>query len=188
MPACATGGADYTNLVQGLDWDRLFSKHQLGERLEALRAAWIENFDLVLIDSRTGVTDFSGVTTAQLPDILAFLFTANRQSLDGCCDIVRRAMAARRNLPVDRPALVPLPIVAKFEQREEYDRAQVWRAAFVEKLAEFFEVWAPASIETSRLIDLLTLPYVPRWTFGEDLAAVLEPRDPNGARVRQVLR
>lgn len=191
MPGCAHGiylmaaaaeEVDYTGLVQSLDWDELYNKHEFGRKIEDLRQEWIENFDFVLIDSRTGVTDFSGLTTAQLPDVLAFLFTANVQSLDGCCKIVERAMAARRKLPIDRPALVPLPLVAKFEQREEYDRAQLWRSKFNSKLADFLDVWASRDTSKTRLIDLLTIPYVPRWTFGEDIAASIEPHDPTGVR------
>ena len=182
MPAAAEGGTDYTASVQALDWDELYIDHDFGARIEELRAAWVEQFDIVLIDSRTGVTDFSGLTTAQLPDVLAFLFTANQQSLAGCCDIVRRAMEARRRLPIDRPALVPLPIPAKFEQREEYDRAQTWRSRFASDLAEFYNVWAPKSIEATRLVDMLTIPYVPRWTFGEDLAVLAESASEKGTR------
>lgn len=182
MPATRETNGRYTEAVQALDWDVLYDEHALGEHIEVLRAAWIENFDFVLIDSRTGVTDFSGLTTAQLPDILGFLFTANHQSLDGCCDIARRAMEARRRLPIDRPALLPLPIIAKFEQREEFDRAQSWRTIFAAQLTEFFAFWAPQSIQTSRLVDLLTIPYVPRWSFGEELAAILEPYSPGSPR------
>jgi hypothetical protein len=182
MPAAAEGGTDYAGLVQGLDWDELYNKHALGMHLEALRTTWITEFDLVLVDSRTGVTDFSGLTTAQLPDVLAFMFTANAQSLIGCADIARRAMEARRRMPVDRPALLPLPIPARFEQREEYDRARAWRERFVTELAPFLDIWAPTGVDPSKLIDLLTIPYVPRWTFGEELACLLEPAGTSGTR------
>jgi MinD-like ATPase involved in chromosome partitioning or flagellar assembly len=180
--AAAAANEDYTGLVQSLDWDNLYSKHGFGAQIEKLRSDWVARFDFVLIDSRTGVTDFSGLTTVQLPDILAFLFTANVQSLEGSCNIVKRAMQARRNLPVDRPALVPLPIVAKFEQREEYERAQVWRTRFLDYLNPFFDVWAPKEIDRTILVDGLTIPYVPRWTFGEDLAALIEPQSTSGVR------
>jgi CobQ/CobB/MinD/ParA nucleotide binding domain len=122
MLAAAGGGVDYADRVQHLDWDALYTQREFGSRLEALRAEWVEEFEFVLIDSRIGVTDFSGLTTAQLPDILAFFFTANDQSLLGCADIAKRAMDARRRMPVDRPALLPLPVPARFEQREEYER------------------------------------------------------------------
>jgi cellulose biosynthesis protein BcsQ len=182
MPATGDRDADYSAAVQSLDWDALYQKHGFGRHLESLRTEWITHFDFVIVDSRTGVTDFSGITTAQLPDVLAFMFTANNQSFEGCCRIVRSAMATRRNLPIDRPAILPLPIIARFEQREEYDRAQEWRTKFSKGLNEFFEVWTPRSIEGGRLVDLLTIPYVPRWTFGEELAATIEPRDQTGVR------
>jgi cellulose biosynthesis protein BcsQ len=182
MPASGDSGTDYTNFVQQLDWDELYDKHALGTRLEQLRTEWQNEFDFVLIDSRTGVTDFSGITTAQLPDILAFMFTANEQSLKGCASIARRAMEARRRMPVDRPALSPLPIPARFKQREEYDRAQSWRFRFATELSPFLDVWAPRGVDTLKLIDLLTIPYVPRWTFGEDMAALLEPAGSSGTR------
>ena len=143
MPAASSNGTDYTTQVQALDWEKLYNHHNLGEHLEALRSEWLQSFDVVLIDSRTGVTDFSGLTTAQLPDILAFMFTANEQSLTGCASIVTRAMEARRGLPLDRPALLPLPIPSRFEQREEYDRAKQWRSRFVEALTPFMENWMP---------------------------------------------
>jgi MinD-like ATPase involved in chromosome partitioning or flagellar assembly/nucleotide-binding universal stress UspA family protein len=182
MPAAAGGGMDYADQVQRLNWDALYEEHEFGAQLEALRAEWLQEFDLVLVDSRTGLNDFSGVTTAQLPDVLAFLFTANAQSLQGCADIVRRAMEARRRMPVDRPALLPLPIPARFEQREEYERAQAWRARFGAELTPFLDVWKPRGADVLKLIDLLTVPYVPRWTFGEELAALLEPAGTGGTR------
>jgi hypothetical protein len=182
MPAQGSGGFNYAEVVQDLDWDALYAEHGLGARIEEIRARWVDRFDFVLIDSRTGVTDFSGLTTAQLPDVLAFMFTANEQSLGGCIDVAGRALEARRNLPVDRPAILPLPIPARFDQREEYERAQHWRNEFAHRLAPFFGSWLPRGTDLLRLIDLITLPYVPRWTFGEELAALLEPPGSGGVR------
>jgi hypothetical protein len=174
MPAAGKGSDGYAAAVQSLNWDELYSKHQFGSHLEELRERWIQEFDVVLIDSRTGVTDFSGALTAQLPDVLAFFFTANNQSFEGCCDVARRAMDARRNLPLDRPAIIPLPIVARFEQREEYDRAQTWRRRFANQLEPFLRVWSPPSIDLLKLVDMLTIPYVPRWNFDEEIAVLTE--------------
>jgi cellulose biosynthesis protein BcsQ len=182
MPAASLAASDSIERIQKLDWDALFERHALGEQLEQLRRSWVDEFDLVLVDSRTGVTDFSGVTTALLPDILTFMFTANQQSLLGCCEIVHRAMEARRRLPLDRPALVPLPVPARFELRDEYDHANAWRRRFAETLQPFYNVWAPDWIEAAQLVDLLTIPYVPRWTFGEELCALHEPALTSGTR------
>jgi cellulose biosynthesis protein BcsQ len=182
MPAEAGPNVDYAALVQDLDWDRLYEKHSLGSRIEEMREQWVDAFDFVLVDSRTGVTDFSGLTTAQLPDVLAFMFTANEQSLGGCAHIARRAMEARRRMSVDRPALLPLPIPGRFEQREEYERAQEWRSRFQYELQPFFNAWASPGVDTLKLIDLITIPYVPRWTFGEELAVLVEASGLDGVR------
>jgi hypothetical protein len=37
-------------------------------------------------------------------------------------------------------------------------------------------------VDHLKLIDLLTIPYVPRWTFGEELACLLEPAGSSGTR------
>ncbi|MEA3065709.1 MAG: hypothetical protein QOJ27_2161, partial [Sphingomonadales bacterium] len=181
MPAVA-GKGDYARAVQDLDWDALYRDKSLGAKLEALRGHWTEKFDFILVDSRTGITDFSGLTTAQLPDILAFMFTANEQSLMGCADVARRAMAAQRQMPLDRAPIVPLPIPARFEQREEYERAKQWRIRFKKELRPFFDTWVPIGSDMLKLIDLLTIPYVPRWTFGEELAVLEEKAGPSGVR------
>lgn len=182
MPASGAQGIDYQKFVQSLDWDELYGRHALGSHLETLREQWTHAYDIVLVDSRTGVTDFSGLTTAQLPDILAVMFTANGQSLGGCIDVAERAMDARRRLPVDRAALLPLPVPARFDQREEYERAQQWRARFVKELAPLFDTWKPRGADPIKLLDLLTIPYQARWTFGEDLAALAEPAGTSGTR------
>ena len=57
----------YIQTVQELDWGRLFEEDDLGGYLDALRQEWIEEFDFVLIDSRTGITDIGGICTVLLP-------------------------------------------------------------------------------------------------------------------------
>src|SRR5262245_51175781 len=47
----------YIKRMQGLDWNRLYDHHKLGNFLEELRTEWKEAFDFVLVDSRTGITD-----------------------------------------------------------------------------------------------------------------------------------
>ena len=133
--------------------------------------------------SRTGVTDFSGLTTAQLPDILAFMFTANKQSLHGCADI---ALAGDGSTAphADRPsrATSATPFPGDSQQREEYDRAQDWRTLFAKVPSLFLTIWVPPGTDCLKLTDLLCIPYVPRWTFGEDSAALIEPAGTSGTR------
>ena len=40
-------------------------------------------YHYILIDSRTGVSDTSGICTVQMPDLLVVCFTYNNQSIEG---------------------------------------------------------------------------------------------------------
>jgi len=85
-------------------------------------------------------------------------------------------------MPVDRSALLPLPIPARFDQREEYERAQQWRSRFATTVTPFIDIWRPPHTDIAKVLDLLTIPYQARWTFGEELAAIQEPAGSSGAR------
>ena len=164
----------YYHRMQALDWDALYKERALGEALEVLRAEWVAEFDFVLIDSRTGVTDIGGICTVQLPDIIAFLLTPNEQNVAGSLDIMRRAQAQRNELPVDLSKLLCLPIVTRWEANVELELARRWLTRLQEALVPWFAGWAHKSLEPGDLLNHTRLPYVPRWSFGEDLPVIEE--------------
>ncbi|GHF49844.1 MinD-like ATPase involved in chromosome partitioning or flagellar assembly [Amycolatopsis bartoniae] len=167
IPAGADG-PDYVSRVQGLDWDELYDDG-FGEYLEQCRERWIADYDYVLLDSRTGVSDIGGICTAHLPDRLVVLFTANEQSVRGAVDIAERANVARDRLPFDRPQLTVLPVLSRFDSREEYDRAEEWRGRCFEQAKGLFHNWLHRSVPVETMARHLTLPYVSYWSFGEQL-------------------
>lgn len=177
-----SGRADqtYSQRLRRLNWKTLY-RLGLGSALERMFGELRDEFDYVLIDARTGLTDFSGIIAAQLPDVLAFLFTANAQSLEGSVEVARRAAKARNGLALDRSRLLLLPIPARFETQFEHRIAMAWRDRFATELAEFYRGWAGPEDATARLIQATTIPYVPYWTFGERLSVVEEETaDPLG--------
>jgi hypothetical protein len=113
---------EYPDRVQQLDWSGLYQKSNLGASLEVIRDEWKEQFDFVLVDSRTGLSDVGGICTVQLPDVV-FLFVApNAQSLEGIKTVTRRANAERSRLSLDRPNTLYVP-VAGANDRSEVDGA-----------------------------------------------------------------
>jgi cellulose biosynthesis protein BcsQ len=115
---------NYARNLENFDWKEFFSVNEGGAFLESLRQRWKEDFDIVLIDSRTGLSDSSGICTIFMPDILVPLFTANFQSLYGVRDIVRLAQEARQKLDVDRLPLTILPVPTRFGTRTEFKESQ----------------------------------------------------------------
>ena len=48
-------------------------------------------YDYILIDSRTGVSDTAGICSVQMPDTLVVCFTYNNQSIKGASAVARSA-------------------------------------------------------------------------------------------------
>jgi MinD-like ATPase involved in chromosome partitioning or flagellar assembly len=174
----AAGARDdgYISRARALDWGRLYREVDLGRFLEECRAQWVAEYDFVLVDSRTGISDLGGICTAQLPDILVLLFTANDQSLRGVIDVARRAELARDGLPYDRGRLAMLPIPSRFDAREEYKQAEFWRSRFVQELEFMCDSWIVKDIPMTSVLGHVTVPYVSYWSFGERLAAIHESK------------
>jgi WD40 repeat protein/MinD-like ATPase involved in chromosome partitioning or flagellar assembly len=172
----------YTTKLQQINWPRLFEEYGFGSYLEYLRAEWRKEYDFVLIDSRTGITDISDICTIHLPDILVFLFTANHQSLDGVVRAVSGIQKTRALLPLNRTdTLLILPVASRFDPTTEYDEAQNWMQIFTTVLQPFYEDWAPTRTAAKSIPDLIrtliertTIPYFAKWSFGERIPVLIE--------------
>ena len=81
----------YAARFSAIDWVELYEKRDGYLLIEDLKRQWKQSIDpdYVLIDSRTGHTDTSGICTRQLPDAVAILFFPNEQNLRGLKKVVR---------------------------------------------------------------------------------------------------
>ena len=169
----------YGRRVQAVDWEGLYSDRDFGALLEGWRDAWMRSYDVVLIDSRTGVTDIGGICTAQLPDVILLFFTANRQSIDGVLKVRDQAIRARNKLPFDRAQLLTVPIPSRIDQGVEYERSEQWREVFRTSFAHCYEDWVVQGVDLDTVMSRTTIPYSAYWSFGEELPALTENhRDP----------
>lgn len=174
-------GEDYTARLHSLDFPELFDKYDLGSYIEELREEWASEFQFVLVDSRTGVTDIGGICTVHLADVLVLLFTTTESSMNGAMRILERARKAQEQLPLDRGRLLAVPVPARDESRTEYENAMRWKETFAERFGELYRDWLPSGKTPHDAIDLLRIPYVPYWSFGERLPALEEgTSDPAG--------
>ena len=81
----------YAAKFNRIDWGALYERHEGFLLFEDLKEQWdrVIQPDYVLIDSRTGHTDTSGICTRQLPDSVVILFFPNEQNLRGLTEVVR---------------------------------------------------------------------------------------------------
>lgn len=165
---------NYSTSLQSLSWDLFFSEAvDGGARLEVFREELRNNFDFVLIDSRTGATDSGGVCTVLLPDILVLNFTANEQSIVGCKKVGCRIQEARKRIKYDRLQATIIPLLNRWDNSEA-DLAKQWFERSVSEFADFLNSWVPNSIDKRSVLYNLQVPYVPKYSFGECLAVVDE--------------
>jgi hypothetical protein len=170
------GDDRFVSRVQGLRWDDL-SALGLETALERVRAEWVEEYDHVLIDSRTGITDVGGICAAQLPDLLVVAFTAAHQSLDGAVDVARRAQSARANMPLDRGGFPVLPVPCRIHTGEEELLEKEWSHRFETRLEPLFAPWKDLKVRTHEYISHLRVCERARWSFGEQVPVRTEALD-----------
>src|SRR5262249_17935956 len=86
---------DYTNKVRRFEWEAFYRDY--GSFFTHFRRHLMEQYGYVLIDSRTGLTDTSGICTRVMPEKLVGVFAPNRQNIDGLKGVIQRAAEYRRD-------------------------------------------------------------------------------------------
>lgn len=139
-----------------------------------------ENYTHILVDSRTGFNDVSGLCTAVLPEKLVFVFTPNRQNLDGAEKVIREAIAHRRQSNDLRPLIV-FPFPSRIENAEPVER-DLWRLGDASGFVGYqphFEEWLRSAYGLPRCdlgpyFDAVQVQHVPFYAYGEKIAAEIE--------------
>ena len=173
----ASRNADtYTREVQELNWDRLYEDNDVGTLFGYIRADWLAQYDFVLVDSRTGVTDIGDLCTVVLPDHLVLLFVTNEQNIEGVAHIYHRAVTEHARQPFKRDPLTVLPVLSRDEFYAENKLSSEWRAKAAERLAPLLH-WLPNGLKPVNAFRKVFIPYFAVWSFGEALPVLTAPQD-----------
>jgi hypothetical protein len=170
---------EYPERVNKFNWEALYNKSP--QLMRVFAEVLSEKYDYVLIDSRTGITDISGVCTMLLPEKLVVVFTPNMQSLAGAVDMVGRATYYRKESD-DLRSLIVFPLVSRVESNEPELRYD-WRFGNPDRSvtgyqAEFEKVLAKAyrkdAVDLTTYFDEMQIQHIPRYAYGEEIAALEE--------------
>jgi hypothetical protein len=166
----------YVDRVSGFDWDDFYRNWNGAQLLEAVRVQLSKLGDVVLIDSRTGITDTGGICTLHLPDLVVLVFVFNDQNLDGIARIATEIAGKNAvfELTKRHPEVLFLP---SRKDVSEIGQLREWEAKAVELFDPFFV--SPRIIDRfgDSGLDYLraaSVPYVPYFAFGEELAATTD--------------
>lgn len=166
--------AAYAVRVNSFDWRQFYEKLGGGIWLEEVKQRIRQRYDYILIDSRTGVSDTSGICTVQMPDDLAVCFTLNQQSTLGASAVAYSALQQRR-APDGSPTLTVWPLPMRVEAAEQ-DRLETARAVARTRFSRVLGHLSPS--EEDRYWGEIEVSYFPLYAYEELLA-------PFGDRARQ---
>lgn len=163
-----TAMRDYALAVRSFDWQDFFHNWKGDLFFDWLRRQFGDasgGYDVVLVDSRTGVTEMGGVCAYQLADAAVLLCAPNYQNLEGTRDVARDFRSEGvRALRQGRPLEI-LAVPARLEPNHPK------RAEFLAKFrAELGVEGLPAVLAAAGLdYEKLALPYLPQFAVAERL-------------------
>jgi Mrp family chromosome partitioning ATPase len=176
-------GSSYGSRVNSFNWQNFYERLGGGVFLEAVKEKMREHYDYVLIDSRTGVSDTSGICTVQMPDMLVVFYTANTQSIDGASAVAAsvheqwapQTTDQRKSAASRERRIFPVMTRVELGEKEKLDLARTYARSKFDpvldhvSMAARAEYWA--GVETI---------YVPWYAYEEVLATFGDkPNEPN---------
>jgi cellulose biosynthesis protein BcsQ len=164
--------AGYSVRVNSFNWQHFYTKLGGGIFLEEAKRRLRAEYDYVLIDSRTGVSDTSGVCTVQMPDTLVVCFTLNEQSMEGASSTAASAREQRR-LSDGTSGLRVLPVPTRVDGSEK-ERVDAARDVARERFNGFLDWLDDEQID--EYWGDVEIPYVPFYSLEEVLAVFDRPR------------
>jgi cellulose biosynthesis protein BcsQ len=171
--------------VKQFDYNNFYKNADGGQYLEDLREIWLSRYNFILIDSRTGLTDSSGICSIHMPDILVLLFTPNEQSFAGVKSVSEKSIQGQKQIIFDRFKLRTLPVPSRIENQETA-LLDEWMTKIYNGSGDMLE-WLPRKgegfkdflITPEQLLGLIKIPYKTYYAYGEKLAVVQRgTRDP----------
>lgn len=159
---------EYANRVKGFDWKDFYENWAGESYIDWLREHLEASADVILVDSRTGVTEMGGVCAYQLADVVVMLCAANEQNLDGTLQLLQSFTDQRLpELRHGRP-LTPVVIPARIERTSQLIELNAFRQKFNQRFADY----TPSLFKREKdFYQKCEIPYVALYAF-EELIAV----------------
>ena len=167
----------YAVRVNSFDWDAFYERLGGGILLERVKENLRGIYDFILIDSRTGVSDTSGICTLKMPDELVVCFTLNRQSIYGASSAARTAFRLRHS-PSGDPMLKIWPVPCRVELFEK-DRLEFASTLGRARFSGLMRQLSPE--EEDKYWGEIPVPYEPYYAYEEVLAALRDPPRQTGS-------
>ena len=156
--------ARYALALRTFDWQDFYYNWEGDLFFEWLRRSLgMPRYDLVLVDSRTGVTEMGGICGYQLADVMVMLCAPNNQNMQGTANMLRDFRSASVEGLRQGRALDIVVVPARVEQRDP-----VLLDEFFRRFDENFGSLMPQPLVSAGITSRdLMIPYEPLYAFQE---------------------
>lgn len=161
--------AAYADHVRAFSWEDFYLNFDGEDFFNAFYEKILKRADIVLIDSRTGVAEMSGVCTYQLADVVVMFVAPNNQNIDGtkkiASSLVGRDDLIRKRYKQRKLSVIFVPSRVDSSEKEKVDDLARRFREVASRLAS-----PDLTFEVDTFTDL-TIPYIPYYSFVEELVA-----------------
>jgi len=161
---------EYSNSVNTFNWSLFYEKYNGSAFLDNLKDDMRYKYDYILIDSRTGISDISGICTIEMPDIVLICFTGNNQSIEGGARIAASVLKewASENIANNTRSILPL-----FSRTDDAEKQKLKMA---KKYAiNHFNTFLADTIDKEKYWGEVFIPYI-SWYAYEECLSVFEDK------------
>ena len=160
---------DYAQRIASFDWRSFYTDRWGATGVETLRRQLTDAAQVVLVDSRTGVTDIGSVCTVQLPDGVVLTTTPTEQGIAGIERVARIIRQGDLDERHGRDRATVWVSIARLPWDAERDKTEKW-------LADHKEWWATGlrdglweATRHGEGLKTYTIAHSDAWTIGENL-------------------
>jgi hypothetical protein len=164
----------YSERVNNFEWDEFYENWNGFGFVEYLKRQMRKKADFILIDSRTGVTDVSGICTLQLPDILVLLFSLNEQNISGTEKIIKSILKNTIEVKKKAPGFIIVP--SRVDKFAEIEKREYWEKEAAQRLGGYLK-YLPEKENPILYFTNRSIPYMSYYSFGEELAVKKSPHN-----------
>jgi tetratricopeptide (TPR) repeat protein len=162
---------NYTNKLNAIDWINFYKNapsffRTFAEFLEV-------QYDYILIDSRTGLSDTGGVCTMLMPQILVLVFALNNQNLTGVIDVAKQSVNYRFDSNDSRDLTI-LPLPSRIDNQNSAE-LEIWIQKYTVSFQNLFkELYLLDECFLENYFNIAKIPYKPTHAYGENIPVLKE--------------
>jgi tetratricopeptide (TPR) repeat protein len=174
--------AEYGEAVHAFDWANFYARFRGEEYFNWFRNQLLTLADVILVDSRTGITEMGGVCTRQLADVVVAFCAPNSQNLQGVLEMAESFQSEAVTKARGR-RLEVLILPARIDDQDSAGY-NVFRSDFVRETERFtpevLQKWKRSPWD-------LAIPYKAQYSYGESLATGVEGSNEKVEQVYKLL-